>query len=54
MLREWAYARVYATSVERIEALPLWLDRYNWRRPHDSLGHRPPGSKLTNVAGNYS
>lgn len=54
MLREWAYARIYATSAERIEALPLWLDRYNWRRPHGSLGHRPPGSRLTNVAGNYS
>jgi transposase InsO family protein len=54
MLREWAYARVYATSAERIEALPLWLDRYNWRRPHGSLGHRPPGSRLTNVAGIYN
>jgi hypothetical protein len=31
MLREWAYARVYATSAERLAALPLWLDRYNWR-----------------------
>jgi transposase InsO family protein len=54
MLREWAYGRVYGTSAERIRALPLWLDRYNWRRPHGSLGHRPPGSRLTNVAGNYS
>lgn len=54
MLREWAYARVYATSSERSRALPLWLDRYNWRRPHGSLGHRPPGSRLTNLAGIYS
>ena len=54
MLREWAYARIYANSAERIGALPLWLDRYNWRRPHGSLGHRPPGSRLTNVAGIYS
>jgi len=54
MLREWAYARIYATSAERIGALPLWLDRYNWRRPHGSLGHRPPGSRLTNVVGIYS
>ena len=54
LLREWAYGRIYANSAERTGALPLWLDRYNWRRPHGSLGHRPPGSRLTNVAGNYS
>lgn len=54
MLREWAYGRIYANSAERTRALPLWLDRYNWRRPHGSLGHRPPGSRLTNVAGIYS
>jgi transposase InsO family protein len=54
MLREWAYGRVYANSVERTAALRPWLDRYNWRRPHGSLGHRPPGSRLTNVAGNYN
>jgi transposase InsO family protein len=54
MLREWAYARLYGTSAERIRALPIWLDRYNWRRPHGSLGHRPPRSRLTNVAGIYT
>jgi transposase InsO family protein len=54
MLREWAYGRIYATNAERTRALPLWLDRYNWRRPHGSLGHQPPGSRLTNVVGIYS
>jgi putative transposase len=54
MLRERAYGRVFATSAERTAALPSWLERYNWRRPHGSLGHRPPASRLTNVAGNYS
>jgi transposase InsO family protein len=54
MLREWAYGRLYGSSAERREALPLWLDRYNWRRPHGSLGHRPPGSRLTNADGNYT
>jgi transposase InsO family protein len=54
LLREWAYARIYANSAERTAALDPWLARYNWRRPHGSLGHRPPGSRLTNVAGNYS
>jgi transposase InsO family protein len=54
LLREWAYVRLYGTSAERLEALTLWLDRYNWRRPHGSLGHRPPGSRLTNVGGIYT
>ncbi len=53
MLREWAYCRLYGTSAERAAALEPWLERYNWRRPHGSLGHRPPGSRLTNVPGNY-
>jgi transposase InsO family protein len=54
MLREWAYGRVFATSAERTAALPSWLERYNWRRPHGSLGHRPPASRLTNVDGIYN
>jgi transposase InsO family protein len=57
LLREWAYGRVYASSAERRSQLRRWLERYNWRRPHGSLGHRPPGhrlAQLTNVAGNYS
>jgi transposase InsO family protein len=40
MLAEWAYARLYATSDERAGALPLWLNYYNYRRPHGSLSHR--------------
>jgi transposase InsO family protein len=54
LLNEWAYARLYATSDERAEALPLWLHQYNYRRPHGSLGHRPPASRLNNVARNYN
>jgi transposase InsO family protein len=54
MLNEWAYARLYRDSAERARALPLWLDHYNYRRPHGSLGHQPPGSRLNNVSGNYN
>jgi transposase InsO family protein len=54
LLNEWAYARVYGSSQERTAALPLFLDRYNFRRPHGSLSHKPPASRLTNVVGNYS
>ena len=45
-LREWAYARAYNTSDERTAELPQWLHRYNWHRPHGSIGTRPPISRL--------
>jgi transposase InsO family protein len=45
-LREWAYAKAYDTSRQRAGELPLWLHRYNWHRPHGSIGHRPPISRL--------
>ena len=45
-LREWAYARAYDTSKQRASDLPLWLHRYNWHRPHGSIGHKPPVSRL--------
>jgi transposase InsO family protein len=53
LLREWAYGRIYASSAERREQLPAWLTHYNFRRPHGSLGHRPPVTRLNDVAGNY-
>ena len=36
-LREWAYARPFATSHERTAALAPWLDHYNTARPHAAL-----------------
>jgi transposase InsO family protein len=54
LLNEWAYAHIYGSSQERTAALALYLNRYNFRRPHASLGHRPPASRLNNLVGNYS
>lgn len=59
MLREWAYAAVYGSSPERAAALSGWIERYNFRRRHGALGHRPPIQRLreltgNNVAGIYS
>jgi transposase InsO family protein len=54
LLNEWAYERIYGSSAERSAALPLFLDRYNFKRAHGSLGHRPPASRLTDLVGNYS
>jgi len=46
-LREWAYARAYGTSAQRIHALPRWIHGYNWHRPHASLAGQPPTSRLS-------
>jgi transposase InsO family protein len=45
-LREWAYATAFETSDQRSDELPRWLHRYNWHRPHASLGGKPPISRL--------
>ena len=45
-LREWAYARAYATSEQRKAQLPEWTHMYNWHRPHGSLNSKPPFSRL--------
>jgi transposase InsO family protein len=59
MLREWAYAAVYGSSADRAAALSGWIERYNCRRRHGALGHRPPIVRLrertgNNVAGIYT
>jgi transposase InsO family protein len=59
LLSEWAYAALYGSSAERTAALAGWLERYNFRRRHGALGHRPPIERLrelrgNNVVGNYS
>jgi transposase InsO family protein len=46
VLTEWAYVRTYQHWRERAKDLPPWLHRYNWHRPHASLGYRPPISRL--------
>jgi transposase InsO family protein len=46
MLDEWAYARPYRTNAERLAALRLWLEDYNWSRTHSAIGNCPPASRL--------
>jgi transposase InsO family protein len=52
MLAGWAYGAIYRNSRERTAALPGWLDHYNYRRPHGSLSHQPPASRLHQLTGN--
>jgi transposase InsO family protein len=54
LANEWAYGRIYGSSAERTAALPLWLDHYNFRRPHGSLGHRAPATRVNDLVGYYS
>jgi transposase InsO family protein len=51
MAREWAYGLAYRSHRHRNQALPHWLDHYNRRRPHSSIGDRPPISRVHNVRG---
>jgi transposase InsO family protein len=51
MARAWAYGLAYRSHRQRNEALPHWLDHYNRRRPHSSIGDRPPISRVHNVRG---
>jgi transposase InsO family protein len=53
LINDWGRGRLYANSAERTAALDAWLDHYNFSRPHGSLSHKPPGSRLTNAPRNY-
>jgi transposase InsO family protein len=53
LLREWAYRFTYPTSNHRSRALPGYLRWYNRRRPHGSLGGRPPITRVSHVCGDY-
>jgi transposase InsO family protein len=52
--REWAYAHSWPSSAARLRALRSFLRYYNRRRPHSSLGDRPPISRVHNVRGQDS
>ena len=44
-IREWAYARLYQNSEDRLNQLAPWIHQYNWHRPHASLNQMPPISR---------
>lgn len=49
LLREWAYATAYGTSLRRSLALRPYLAYYNSARPHTALGYRSPQQRLESV-----
>ena len=48
---EWAYSHTWPTSSKRARSLLSFVRYYNRRRPHSSLGDRPPISRVHNVCG---
>lgn len=54
LLREWAYGQIYGSSDERTTNLSRYLQRYNFRRPHGSLGKQAPATRLNNLVRNYT
>ena len=51
---EWAYSRTWPNSSARARTLQSFIRYYNRRRPHNSIGDRPPISRVHNVCGQYS
>ena len=45
LINEWAYARPFTDTAERVALLPEYVDFYNRRRPHWSLNGQPPISR---------
>jgi len=46
MKRRWAYRYVFRSSAMRAASLRPWVTHYNHRRPHRSLGKKPPMERL--------
>jgi transposase InsO family protein len=51
---EWAHGRLWASSAQRARGLLSFLRDDNRRRPHSSLGDRPPISRVQQERGQYS
>ena len=53
-LREWLYAKAYASSADRTSDMPAWLHWYNHHRPHAGICAATPATRLNNLLGNDS
>jgi transposase InsO family protein len=51
-LREWAYAKPYASSDQRAAAIKPWTDSYNLSRPHSGIKGLTPWQRVNNLLGN--
>ncbi len=51
---EWAYSRTWTNSSSRARSLQSFIRYYNRKRPHSSIGDRPPISRVHNLHGQDS
>ena len=49
LAQEWQYGRAWDSEAGRASALPAFIDRYNWERPHSACGGLPPMSRIVGV-----
>lgn len=49
LAQEWQYGRAWESEADRAEALPAYIERYNWSRPHSACGGLPPMSRIVGV-----
>ena len=49
LAQEWQYGRAWECEADRAEALPAYIERYNWDRPHSACGGLPPMSRIVSV-----
>jgi transposase InsO family protein len=54
LAREWACGLAYRSHRQRNQALPHWLDHYNRRRPHSSIGTAHQSAAFTTSVGKRS
>jgi hypothetical protein len=45
---------MFLGGLARSQVLPAWLHECNHHRPHTAVGRRPPITRLTNLAEQYS
>lgn len=43
----WAYRHPFTSNQTRTDALPAWLEHYNYARPHTACNGQPPISRAT-------
>lgn len=49
LAQEWQYGRAWESEAARAGALPAFIERYNWDRPHSACGGLPPMSRIVGV-----
>lgn len=47
--QEWQYGRAWESEAGRADALPVFIEHYNWSRPHSACGGLPPMSRIVGV-----